>query len=349
MKTNEKKNTSAKKKLIPAVAMLTTSAVMLSTATYAWFTLNKTVEVDGLKMTATAADALEISLGGVTNTTRVRNGGTLADNLAVQPKDTDDELSWTSVINVGEYYDKVAYIKPSSSVNGINFFEATDPDNGGRTATKFTTATNDSLLTKRSKLDVEGTLKNDEETNKGFYVDVPVHLRTSKLKDGTTTSSDVFCKMLITDPKTGENMPEGDLYKAVRVAIIPLTAEGTLDTSSKIILGADDGYYNAGQAVASTSDTTRSSVTVKKTNSAIAQDGTQTLVSFDTTVDIPLATKSGTYGHTDFVVRVWLEGESTSCFDANSAQDWNIDFVFALDKNESSFTSWNGPATGTGV
>lgn len=42
MKTNEKKNTSAKKKLIPAVAMLTTSAVMLSTATYAWFTLSKT-------------------------------------------------------------------------------------------------------------------------------------------------------------------------------------------------------------------------------------------------------------------------------------------------------------------
>lgn len=346
MKTNEKKNTSAKKKLIPAVAMLTTSAVMLSTATYAWFTLNKTVEVDGLKMTATAADALEISLGGVTNTTRVRNGGTLADNLAVQPKDTDDELSWTSVINVGEYYDKVAYIKPSSSVNGINFFEATDPDNGGRTATKFTTATNNSLLNKRTTLNVEGKLGNDADTNKGYYVDVPVHLRTSKLSAGDTTTSDVFCKMLITDPKTGDNMPEGDLYKAVRVAIIPLTADGTLDTSSKIILGADDKYYNAGQAVASASDPTRASVNVTKTNNAITENGTQTLVSFDTTVDIPLATESGTYGHTDFVVRVWLEGESTSCFDANSAQDWNIDFVFALDENESSFTSWNGPATG---
>ena len=43
MKTNEKKNTSAKKKLIPAVAMLTTSAVMLSTATYAWFTMSREV------------------------------------------------------------------------------------------------------------------------------------------------------------------------------------------------------------------------------------------------------------------------------------------------------------------
>ena len=65
MKTNEKKNTSAKKKLIPAVAMLTTSAVMLSTATYAWFTMSREVEVTGLQMSATASDALEISLGEV--------------------------------------------------------------------------------------------------------------------------------------------------------------------------------------------------------------------------------------------------------------------------------------------
>ena len=62
MKTNEKKNTSAKKKLIPAVAMLTTSAVMLSTATYAWFTMSREVEVTGIKLTATTPQTIEISL-----------------------------------------------------------------------------------------------------------------------------------------------------------------------------------------------------------------------------------------------------------------------------------------------
>ena len=63
MKTNEKKNTSAKKKLIPAVAMLTTSAVMLSTATYAWFTMSREVEVTGIKLTATTPQTIEVSLG----------------------------------------------------------------------------------------------------------------------------------------------------------------------------------------------------------------------------------------------------------------------------------------------
>ena len=66
MKTNEKKNTSAKKKLIPAVAMLTTSAVMLSTATYAWFTMSREVEVTGIKLTATTPQTIEISLGQAT-------------------------------------------------------------------------------------------------------------------------------------------------------------------------------------------------------------------------------------------------------------------------------------------
>ena len=45
------KNVSARRKLIPAVAMLATSAAMLSTSTYAWFTMSKEVEVTGINMT----------------------------------------------------------------------------------------------------------------------------------------------------------------------------------------------------------------------------------------------------------------------------------------------------------
>ena len=73
MKTNEKKNTSAKKKLIPAVAMLTTSAVMLSTATYAWFTMSREVEVTGIKLTATTPQTIEVSLGRATTQATIDN------------------------------------------------------------------------------------------------------------------------------------------------------------------------------------------------------------------------------------------------------------------------------------
>lgn len=113
MKTNEKKNTSAKKKLIPAVAMLTTSAVMLSTATYAWFTMSREVEVTGLQMSATASDALEISLGEVAKGTN-----TIGADLAKQPADTDAEISWTKRIDISEYYSTVDLLMPASTVNG---------------------------------------------------------------------------------------------------------------------------------------------------------------------------------------------------------------------------------------
>lgn len=132
MKTNEKKNTSAKKKLIPAVAMLTTSAVMLSTATYAWFTMSREVEVTGLQMSATASDALEISLGEVAKGTN-----TIGADLAKQPADTDAEISWTKRIDISEYYSTVDLLMPASTVNGKDFFDATDATNAGKSASTF--------------------------------------------------------------------------------------------------------------------------------------------------------------------------------------------------------------------
>jgi hypothetical protein len=50
MKNNNKKKGSTAKKLMPAAMMLAVSASMLGTSTYAWFTMNKTVEVKGLKL-----------------------------------------------------------------------------------------------------------------------------------------------------------------------------------------------------------------------------------------------------------------------------------------------------------
>ena len=44
----------ATRKLIPAIAMLLISAVMMSTATFAWFSTNAQVSATGLKISAVA-------------------------------------------------------------------------------------------------------------------------------------------------------------------------------------------------------------------------------------------------------------------------------------------------------
>ena len=49
------------RRLIPAVAMLMVAAVMLSTASFAWFTMNDVVTASGMQVQAKAAGNLLIS------------------------------------------------------------------------------------------------------------------------------------------------------------------------------------------------------------------------------------------------------------------------------------------------
>ena len=49
------------RKLLPAIAMLLVSAVMMSTASFAWFTMNSEVKATGMEVTAIAPDSIWIS------------------------------------------------------------------------------------------------------------------------------------------------------------------------------------------------------------------------------------------------------------------------------------------------
>lgn len=324
MKTEKRRN-SALKKLIPAVAMLATSAVMLSTATYAWFTMNKEVKMTGLNMTATVGEGIEIALAEVDGTALTFPASGTA------PSDTKSD-SWKSAVVVGNYYTSFGKIKPSSSVNGTTFFDATNASDGGKVASTFKTvdaATSDSgFIVTQTALNTGNAKVGTNETT-GYYIDIPVHIRTSKSAESGT--GNIFYKMTIDDANETE---EKDLYKAVRVAFI-------YNDASTVILGADTTYYGTG-AVASIDGNgvgTKAAVTVNS-DTAGAVFGSDTdsnyisSVGVDSGLDIPYATSAGTYGHLDFTVRVWLEGESTFCYDEKAGQSWNINLAFSLEEFE---------------
>jgi hypothetical protein len=78
MKNNNKKKANTAKKLLPAAMMLAVSASMLGTSTYAWFSMNKTVSVQSMSISAKSADAIiEISANGSDfhNALATGNGG----------------------------------------------------------------------------------------------------------------------------------------------------------------------------------------------------------------------------------------------------------------------------------
>lgn len=348
MKTNEKKNTSAKKKLIPAVAMLTTSAVMLSTATYAWFTLNREVEVKGLQMSATASNSLEISLGDLST-------GEGATTIGAP---TNDSATWSRVITVGEYYNSVGKLKPASSANGLNLFKIDDESNiyAGGTKVKDDAKVvavenkNTATLTPGKATDVQKLSQIEPENkDKGYFIDVPMWIRTSAKEE-----SKVYCTVTITDGNSATDVEGDELMKAVRVAIIP-KAEGAtataLNGSSSLTPGALDATVESGESVkifgldsktydadskvlAGAADTykaaDKSAPTIVTANDSAENAATAANTAVFT---LPAASATDkTYGVEGFIVRVWLEGESQSCYDLTASQDWNINFNFSLDQ-----------------
>lgn len=85
MKTNAKRKNSAVKKLIPAAGMLALSASMLATSTYAWFTMNKTVNVTGMEIKTHVGSNLLIAHDTLASTAKAADSSfTTSDNTAVK-------------------------------------------------------------------------------------------------------------------------------------------------------------------------------------------------------------------------------------------------------------------------
>lgn len=90
------------RRLIPAIAMLLVSAVMLSTASFAWFTMNESVTATGMQVKAKASGNLLISESKMTAadqaiTVALTNRGTHSDIIPV----TYDTNAWKVPTNSG--------------------------------------------------------------------------------------------------------------------------------------------------------------------------------------------------------------------------------------------------------
>ena len=340
-RSNENNKNSAAKKIIPAVGMLALSATMLSTSTYAWFTMNKEVEMTGLNMSVTVGEGMEISLAEVDGTTIT------APSLTTPADDKSD--SWGSAVVVGDYYEKIGLLNPASSVDGVNLYDATDATNGGKKASNFksidlTNNDNIATATARTTLETDKAVTADEDSV-GYCVDIPVHLRTNKKSgSGAKENGDIYCKINITpNSKSAEGSALGTdvdtLYKAIRVAFIPKT-EGT-DSVTNIFAVDSDCYGGDKVAVSGISTKTASTNLINSTDSTFVVNASEFAegIGVDSGLNIPLADGAGQYGHLDFTVRVWLEGESTSCYNDKSGQSWNIDLAFSLGEFDTATTS----------
>lgn len=317
MKTNEKKNTSAKKKLIPAVAMLTTSAVMLSTATYAWFTMSREVEVTGIKLTATTPQTIEISLGQATTS------NTLTHGVEATAPNSDD--MWTHTAATGSVYQDFGKLIPVSSVDGFNmFYTEKATENGKKVSdvpnpfTKAETAVGWEFKEGGKSAETGAVVNAAENDGSGYYLDIPVWFRTTST-DAVTLGLEVEIK------NSSDDDTKSVLYKAARVAILPETK-----SAQKVFSETGAKYYKDGKAVATAGATlaasygdvsaaTEATVTVGKVTNPDAATQVATVTA---------STGTGYGGAVKYYIRVWLEGEDEACWNANAGQDFVINLKF---------------------
>lgn len=353
------KNVSARRKLIPAVAMLATSAAMLSTSTYAWFTMSKEVEIQNIQLTATTPGNVQVSLGLGQNTgvlTPVNSTDPKGVELVAAPKNDSESLDWSNNVAFYDYY-KVPKLKPSSSTTGRDIFIVPDTNitNVGKTVSDGTAAeATEAVMT------LVNTKSSENVTPEGtdnHYIEFPVWFRTAG-------SDDVKLKVEVTAQvgnNTSANKPaagaSNKLYRAARVAVLNTTDGISWTSSSNVILPKDgdspqtlankyyakDGSSNplalksassftssgennrAGDAYGTVTEYDGSAAVVtivgKGSNTAAQYAGNCTTTSLGTTDKV--------YGAaTCAMIRVWLEGEDKDCWNATAGQDFSINLKF---------------------
>lgn len=307
MKTNTNKKNSATKKLIPAVSMLTVSAMMLSTATYAWFTMNKEVTVTGMEMSTTVTSNLLIS----------------ADNV---------EANFTTSLNQSVS----GLLEPVSTINGVNFYY---------TATDNVFGNGDAIEDTYTLLSGDGSSDSDFQDNYGIpsgtaakgYIDYTFYLKADNANANTAK------QIRLTDINLLDSGASVGNANAWTAAIFVHEAQAatayTTDWAAADVISIDKmstslGNFTADYAVGSDGASTP---TIEPM--ALSYGGSATTYGNSGVI---ASVPGGTTKYYKVAVRMWLEGEDKNCTTTiykNNLDGYTLDLKFCFDDNHEAVTA----------
>ena len=338
--------------------------------------MSREVEVTGIKMTATVPEDLQIAVGVITDGKTLNANDSYLTGSGASVAPTLD-IQWSNTVNISQYY-SIGRLIPASSDTGTNIFFTPDANGVGKTekvnaryiqAAANLSAQNDSgtagvaargtyqatLHAKKDSSDTWGAPSGadyvaatgwNNTQDDGYYVDVPVWIRTSSDTD-VTLSVDAYVTPAAGIKANDEASIE--LYRATRVAIIPgeltggsgtagvinlIDGSGTGWNGSRTVVNyygasgthgiADGAVYAAGTANGQNNGETATNAS----NWSDIYHAATVYNGFNSVVTIP-GSNTGTYGEGKLVwIRVWLEGEDPQCWNQNAGQDWAISVKF---------------------
>ncbi|MBR4626636.1 MAG: hypothetical protein IKO47_02865 [Ruminococcus sp.] len=323
MKTNKKKS-SARRKLLPAVAMLAVSAISLSSATYAWFTMNKEVKVEGMMV-------------------RTKVG----DNLLICTTNMDSDFTSTPLSQ-----SRKALLEPVSSVTGAtgSFYYTVDAKADGDAVSDVyypyfetgsgTTANSDAKAGKNAYMNgFQTSYGNTVSTSEDFgiaygYVDYTFYLKATSSAAGqkvvmSQCDLDYVGNALATSGASGALGKEGGPDRAWRVAVFATSTsvpQGTgvlatdiaIEGNQKGLIALADAENQTANMAVSAENAAPTAITNNASGSGVVLD----------TISTANVTK-----YYKVVVRLWLEGEDNTCTSETYAKltnSYSLDMAFKI-------------------
>lgn len=296
------------KKLIPAIVMLLVSAVVLSTASYAWFTTAQDVSASGMQVTASAPTSVLIA--------EVSDG------------------------QVGDYSSSVTFATPNpttpnklyaaSSADGKNFFVAnqcTDMTGSATYGTAFNQVYNpvgEDATGTMYYMDYVVSLKNSSP-------DAPVYLEIGDIElSGKAIIGAVRVAIIVGGANGTSYVYNPSAYEAME------SSPSWTDTGWVEI--ADSDEENVVKAQGPINATISANQTADESTGRLAWDeaakGVSNAYTATTTDVVVLQPQTHTDGVADdnsvqVIIRIWFEGQSASCVTANAGLSADLSITFA--------------------
>jgi ribosomal protein S17E len=321
MKNTRKKGNPAKK-LIPAAGSLMVSAVMLATSTYAWFTMNKTVTVTGMEVKTTVSSNLLISHDGV---------------LASTAKNADDTFTTTDATGVRAWLQPVSSntaatnnfwytlnAKADGSKDSGNYTDYDDTTAGGLSAASDTTTYGNKFSQDYgvAKTTVNGFVTDTSSAYRDKAVGYVDYIFQLKATNTTSGAESIYLTQL---DLTYGGATDGD--KAFRAAVFCEEYDGSAFSGDITTTAANfKGIYAPASANNHTPGEGVSGANATTAITNFKNGGSSTATELATIT-------AGATKYYKVVVRLWIEGEDTTCTSetfANLTEKWALDLRLDL-------------------
>lgn len=321
MKNNNKKKGSTAKKLMPAAMMLAVSASMLGTSTYAWFTMNKYVTVTGMEVKTTVSSNLLISHDSLSNT------GKNADDTFVT-EDSTAVKAWLQPVSSNTAASTNFWYTLDAAANGEILSGKTyvDYDNtstGGLSAATDTSAYGNKFSQDYgvTKTKVNGFVTDTSSVYRDKavgYVDYVFQLKATNTSDAAES---IYLTQL---DLTYDGATDGN--KAFRAAVFANELSSTFATDITETSSNFKGIYAPASADNQTSGAGVSDASATTAITNFMNGGTSTATELATI-------NAGDTKYYKVVVRLWIEGEDTTCTSetfANLSEKWALNMRLDL-------------------